>query len=415
MYKDFYRLKREPFGSHPDPDFIYTSNTHREAWYYLLYGIDTQEPFLVLTGEYGMGKTLLCLRLMRAVQKRDHLPVVFISTPSEGYRGILRHIAIRMNITDVPKEENLIQDLIFDSIRSQPETKRFYLIIDDAHELEIDSLTRLKQLSAFNHNGFFPFIIIFVAHPSFLQGEKNTSLTSLYQRIRRRYHLSAFTFEDTRNYIHFRLQKSGFLKKSVLPDETLKMIFQYSRGIPRLINHLCDTCLLIGSSRGLLSIPPEVVKEARKIVDGSLLDSYPESASQPMAEGSRPTSPQPDSRKFIEPVTVVPIRHDMDPDTVKGPPATTRKIASKTVLTIFALLLILLAAFSYNKWSAALRSDAPGTGPPELIRYPIVYPSNTSSTSRPEKHRISADNFLSEPSSLKMGALRTFPSQETSQ
>ncbi|MBA4395881.1 MAG: general secretion pathway protein GspA, partial [Syntrophus sp. (in: bacteria)] len=64
MYKDYYHLKAEPFSTHPNTGTFFISETHKQAWYYLLFGIDTQEPFLVLTGDYGMGKTLLCLRLI---------------------------------------------------------------------------------------------------------------------------------------------------------------------------------------------------------------------------------------------------------------------------------------------------------------------------------------------------------------
>lgn len=70
MYKYFYQLKTDPFSTHPDPETIFISNTHKEAWYYLLSSMDNQEPYLVLTGEYGMGKTLLCLRLIQVLNKK---------------------------------------------------------------------------------------------------------------------------------------------------------------------------------------------------------------------------------------------------------------------------------------------------------------------------------------------------------
>ena len=81
MFKDFYHLKSEPFSTHPNPGIIFISNTHKEAWFYLLFGIDTQEPFLVLTGEYGMGKTLLCLRLIQVLKKKGRRPGRIYSHP----------------------------------------------------------------------------------------------------------------------------------------------------------------------------------------------------------------------------------------------------------------------------------------------------------------------------------------------
>ncbi len=272
MFKDFYHLKTEPFSTHPNPDVIFISNTHKEAWFYLLFGIDTQEPFLVLTGEYGMGKTLLCLRLIQVLKKKAKRPTEYIPTPNEGYGGILRRIASRLEISPIPEDEGILQDMIYDYFRSDAENIRFYLIIDDAHELDILTLTKLKHLSTFSHNGVFPIIMIFIAHPSFLKDLKTPAISSLNQRIKRRYHLTRFSFEETKNYIFFRLLKSGATGIPAFPEETLQKIFDYSGGVPRLINNICDTCLLIGASKELSTIPPDVVDEATKLVEGSLTE-----------------------------------------------------------------------------------------------------------------------------------------------
>lgn len=272
MHKDFYNLKAEPFSTHPNPGVIFISDTHKEAWFYLLFGIDTQEPFLVLTGEYGMGKTLLCLRLIQVLKKQGKRPIEYVPAPNEGYGGILRRIASRLEISPIPEDEGVLQDTIYGYFRSDAENIRFYLIIDDAHELSVETLTKLKHLSSFSHNGVFPIIMIFIAHPSFLKDLKTPAINSLNQRIKRRYHLSRFSFEDTKNYIYFRLLKSGASGVPAFPEETLQKIFNYSGGVPRLINNICDTCLLIGASKELRTIPPDVVDEARNLVEGSLAE-----------------------------------------------------------------------------------------------------------------------------------------------
>lgn len=270
MYKDYYHLNAEPFGTHPNTGTFFISNTHKEAWYYLLFGIDTQEPFVVLTGEYGMGKTLLCLRLMKVLKEKGLPRVEYIPTSNEGYGGILRRMASNLGISPVPEDEEILQEMIYDRFRADTENTRFYLIIDDAHELDTAVLTKLKYLSTFNHNEFFPVIMIFVGHPSFLQDLRTPALNSLNQRIKRRYHLARFSLEDTKNYIYFRLMKSGATGIPAFPDETIRKIFEYSGGVPRLINNICDTCLLIGASKQLISIPPAVVDEAKNLVEGSL-------------------------------------------------------------------------------------------------------------------------------------------------
>jgi type II secretory pathway predicted ATPase ExeA len=273
MYRDFYQLKADPFSTHPDPDIIFISNTHNEAWRYLLFSMDNQEPYLVLTGEYGMGKTLLCLRLIQVLNKKAKPPVEYIATPNEGYGGILRRIASSVGISAIPEDVSILQNMIYDYFRAHVENPRFYLIIDDAQELDQATLVRLKQFSTFNHNGFFPVSIIFVAHPSFLEALKAPALSSLNQRIKRRYHLSRFSLEDTKNYIYFRLLKSGSTGIPAFPEESLQKIFISSGGVPRLINNICDTCLLMGASNKLTTIPLPVVEKAVAMVEGSLVET----------------------------------------------------------------------------------------------------------------------------------------------
>ena len=269
MYKDYYHLQTDPFSTHPNTDTFFISDTHKEAWYYLLFGIDTQEPFLLLTGEYGMGKTLLCLRLIKVLKEKGVPRVLYIPTSNEGYGGILRRMASSLGISTTPEDEGILQDMIYDRFRGDADHSRFYLIIDDAHELDTTILTKLKYLSTFNHNEFFPVIMIFVGHPSFLQDLRTPALSSLNQRIKRRCHLAKFSLDDTKNYIYFRLMKSG-ATGAAFPDETIKKIFEYSGGVPRLINNISDTCLLIGASKRLISIPPAVVDDAKILVEGTL-------------------------------------------------------------------------------------------------------------------------------------------------
>jgi type II secretory pathway predicted ATPase ExeA len=273
MYKDFYHLTAEPFNTHPKTDTFFISSTHKEAWYYLLFGIDTHEPFIVLTGEFGMGKTLLCLQVLKIAKEKGMSRVEYIPTTNEGYGGILRRMATNMGISPLPENEEILQDMVYDRFRAEKGQSRFYLIIDDAHELDTTTLAKLKYLSTFSYNEFFPVVMIFVAHPSFLQDLKTPALSSLNQRIKRRYHLSRLSLEDTKNYIYYRLLKSGGTGVPSFSDQTIQKIFEYSGGVPRLINNICDTCLLIGASNHMVSIPPAVVEEAKRLVEGSLANT----------------------------------------------------------------------------------------------------------------------------------------------
>jgi type II secretory pathway predicted ATPase ExeA/cell division septation protein DedD len=396
MYKDYYHLQSDPFNSHPNTDTFFISETHKEAWYYLLFGIDTQEPFLLLTGEYGMGKTLLCLRLIKVLKEKGVPRVLYIPTCNEGYGGILRLIASSLGITTTPEDEEILQDMIYERLRGDAENSRFYLIIDDAHELDTKILTKLKYLSTFNHNEFFPVIMIFMGHPSFLQDLRTPELSSLNQRIKRRYHLAKFSLEDTKNYIFFRLMKSGAAGVPAFPEETIKKIFEYSGGVPRLINNISDTCLLIGAAKELISIPPAVVDLAKNLVEGSLTGTKTEARVDAVVNKTETdVGPKNDARNVItfskdlpenNLVHRAPIVSKMDADEYQPELARPKaipfvnKIRKIGTLAVVVILLILAASWMFNyiiKDNNVLKVFSPTTSVP---------PQSTSA--QPEKVAI---------------------------
>lgn len=365
MYKDYYHLQTEPFNTHPNTDTFFISETHREAWYYLLFGIDTQEPFLLLTGEYGMGKTLMCLRLIKVLKEKGVPRVLYITTSNEGYGGVLRRIAACLGMSTTPEDEEILQDMIYDRFRGDTEKSRFYLIIDDAHELDTTVLTKLKYLSTFNHDEFFPIIMIFVGHPSFLQDLRTPALSSLNQRIKRRYHLAKFSLDDTKNYIYFRLMKAGAAGIPAFPDETIQKIYEYSGGVPRLINNISDTCLLIGASKQLGTIPPAVVDLARNLVEGSLTDTTTEPRTDVMVdEVGTDTGPKDEARtpitfsedlpegNAVQQAPITPVLSITDTDeyqqeiTRPKPKVSTFGKAIRKLLTIAVVAILLMLAVS---------------------------------------------------------------------
>ena len=354
MYKDFYRLQSEPFSTHPNTGTFFISHTHKEAWYYLLFGIDTQEPFLVLTGEYGMGKTLLCLRLVKLLKEKGTPRVEYIPTSNEGFGGILRRMATSMGISPVPEDEEILQDMIYDRFRADTDNSRFYLIIDDAHELDATILTKLKYLSTFSHNEFFPVVMIFVGHPMFLQDLRTPALSSLNQRIKRRYHLARFSLEDTKNYIYFRLLKSGAAGIPAFPDETIAKIFEYSGGVPRLINNICDTCLLIGASKQLASIPPAVVDDAKNLVEGSLTGTKAGPETDLDSTGGGPETPitfsedlpSPDAPRQDAGPPPRPAVEEYQKETVTKPPVSSFRRNLKFAAILVAAIILVMVGYT---------------------------------------------------------------------
>lgn len=263
MYKDFYHMQTEAFGSLPVLNLFFNSRVHQDGWRYLVSGIMSQEPFLLVTGDYGMGKTLLCLMLVRLLQKKKNIPFVYITTPSDSYTKMLGSIAECLNIDIHLDDDSHVLAVLHRHFKTLAEKKTaFYIIIDDAQELDASILAKLRALANFNHEGFFPFRIVFFAHTSFVDLLKNPLLIPLGQRIKRRHRLVPFDLQDAREYIYFRLYKSGAPGTLSFTDDALNEIYASSRGVPRIINNICDASLLRGALKMERVIDRATVREA---------------------------------------------------------------------------------------------------------------------------------------------------------
>ena len=274
MYKQFYLMEKEPFDIHPSPELFYKSNAHQNGWGYLFQGIKANEPILLVTGEYGTGKTLLCLRLVQllaALKKKNKLPSVYLSTPTYDFSRVLEKIIDELNISmdgvDATKESKL-QQIIYDYFEAAADgdkNKYIYLVIDDAQDFSYSFINKLRLLCSYNVAGEFPIRLILFAHQDFfgmLNDKKNAAMA---QRIRRIYRLSPLEFEETREYIYFRLTYSGASGAPVFDDDAIELIQTVSRGVPRLINNICDNCLLVASNERLNQIDAEMVTEAMEM------------------------------------------------------------------------------------------------------------------------------------------------------
>ncbi|OQX52048.1 MAG: hypothetical protein B5M53_09540 [Candidatus Cloacimonas sp. 4484_209] len=262
MYKDFYHIKTEIFTTLPQLGAFFDSEIHKGAWNYLLYGVRSQEPYMLVTGDYGMGKTLLALRLVGTLKEENAYPFVYIPSATFSYTKILREIVEGIGLVVQKEDDSSLQSLIYEYIKK--EGKHIYLIVDEAQEFDPSRLNKLRALVNFNHDGVFFIHLILFAHVFFLHRLYFPTLIPLGQRIRRKYHLTPFNFTETKEYIYFQLFNSGASGSPYFSEEAIRQIFIYSGGIPRFINTICDASLLIGASQGLEVIERSVIEEAVK-------------------------------------------------------------------------------------------------------------------------------------------------------
>jgi type II secretory pathway predicted ATPase ExeA len=265
-------MKTEPFINQPLPEIFFNSRPHKAAWQYLVSGINAREPFLLLYGGYGMGKTTLCLRLTQALKDEGKLPFVFVSTPIQTYSALLARIAksigVVVNQNDTP---TAVHDSLFKSFeeRGQNQRQGLIIIIDDAQEMDISTLNQLRLLANFNIDGFFPIRLLLFSHFSFQEKLKIDLMEPLNQRIKRRHYLQPLDFTETKEYIYFRLVKAGAPGVPCFEEKAIRTIFEFSKGAPRGINNVCDCCLLMGATQGLTVIDDSIVEKAIANIAGN--------------------------------------------------------------------------------------------------------------------------------------------------
>ena len=322
MYQDFYKMDVGPFPTQPMPGVFFESKTHAEALSFIQHGIKERESFLLVTGKYGLGKTLLCLRLMKSFRRIRHLFYsLYIPTPTCKYDIILRNICETVGIDAVPENAGIeqFQFYLFDFYRKKgSEAKKFFIIIDDFQEIDSATLNYLKSLANFTTDeGFFPFSLILFAHPLIHEKLKLPIFGSFEQKIKRHFQLSPFNLGETREYIYFRLLYSGARGKPFFTEGAIKLIYRFSGGNPRLINNICDASLLIGSRKKQGKIEEDVVAEAVQ----SLTQAQRKKSSPPLKrKGEIPQKTAVTGKKRAKPeVSLSKVGFSEEADLGKGP------------------------------------------------------------------------------------------------
>ncbi|MGC8744745.1 MAG: ExeA family protein [Verrucomicrobiia bacterium] len=245
MYLEYYGLKEPPFELTPNPRFLFFSAKHREAFNHLLYGIQEKKGFVQLTGEVGCGKTTLCRALLEKLG--NDYNTALILNPVLNADQLIKAIAMEfgLNVKNLDKLETL--SAINEYLLKQAEQKReSILIIDEAQDLTNDLLEQIRLLSNLETNERKLLQIILMGQPELKQRLNDPELRQLRQRITVRFHLKPLTFFEVGQYIQHRLSVAGVNGAPYFTRPALWRIYRYSRGIPRLINAICDKCLLAG-------------------------------------------------------------------------------------------------------------------------------------------------------------------------
>jgi general secretion pathway protein A len=269
MYEAFYGFREKPFSLLPDPDFLYLSKKHRMALTMLEYGLLNQAGFSVITGEVGTGKTTLIRKLLRHM---DHaLTVGLISNSQCGsFEELLRWILFSFEVEYRGKEKvELYQTLVEFLVKTYGERRRAVLIIDEAQHLTPELLEELRMLSNLNADKHQVLQLILVGQPGLRDLLREPSLDQFAQRVAVDYHLAALDVEETTQYIRHRLGVVGG-DPALFSDGGCERIWRFSRGVPRLINIMCDTALVYGFAEQTKTIDPNLIDDVVRDRQGGL-------------------------------------------------------------------------------------------------------------------------------------------------
>ena len=270
MYLNFYGLKEKPFNATPDPKFLYLTPGHREALAQLIYGVQEHKGFIVLTGEVGTGKTTLLQTLLQRLDSTTAVAFVFNSTlPFDDIlEYVLEDFGIGKTVTSRAQRLVALNNFLIDRRRAGQNT---VLIIDEAQNLEPDTLEQVRLLSNFETPTDKLLQILLVGQPELKVRLQLPQLRQLKQRIGLRCAIPPMTPEETRDYIRSRLRVAGARDLNLFNEAAVRRIAEYAGGIPRVVNIVCDHALLIGYADQTRHIGRELVERAvRYLEEGEL-------------------------------------------------------------------------------------------------------------------------------------------------
>lgn len=262
MYKAYFGLQKNPFEITPDPAFLFPTKRHNESLATLYYGVRRHKGFVVLTGEVGTGKTLLIRSLLHLLRAGD-VNYAYVFNSRLGSLEFLQYITgdFGLTVAGKSKSELLLQLSTFVISRFQKGLTTL-LVVDEAHHLSTEVMEEIRLLTNLETTQEKLLQILLVGQPELDEKLDSVELRQLKQRIALRSHLHPLELEETYGYIRNRMRVAGNPgADQVFPMDTVLEIHRHSRGIPRLINTLCENALIAGYAKQAKQIMPETIEK----------------------------------------------------------------------------------------------------------------------------------------------------------
>jgi len=260
MYKKFFGLRENPFNVNPDPRFLYQTRETQEALACLTYGIQRRRGFVLLTGEVGTGKTTLINKFLDWL-RGERVATAFIFNPRLDVNQFLDCMMADFGIAgdSDPKSRILLRlnQWLLERYRVR---ETAVLIVDEAHNLSLEVLEEIRLLTNLETSTEKLLQIVLSGQPELKHKLNHPQLRQLRQRITLRCNTARLTAEETQGYISERLRIAGADGGPVFDPDAVATVFRYSRGIPRVINLLCEHALITAFAEGRRPIPASTIE-----------------------------------------------------------------------------------------------------------------------------------------------------------
>ena len=269
MYAHFYQLSENPFNLTPDPKFHYVNASTREAMASILHGIKSRKGFITLIAEAGTGKTTLLKRIVDEIEGETQ--VVFVFNPGVSFDELLEFICSELGIeTHNAKRLHLLDRLNSHLLEQLTKGLNVVVMIDEAQTLEDSVLEELRLLSNLETAKEKILQILLSGQPELEEKLRKPALRQLRQRIGVRATLKPVRIDEMQAYVETRLRSAGAERNDLFTPAALKRIWQASKGIPRVINVICDNAMMLAFADGRKRITPKLLREAVRDLEGEI-------------------------------------------------------------------------------------------------------------------------------------------------
>ena len=267
MYLRFYGFREKPFEISPDPKFLYLSEKHKEALAQLTYAVREKKGFTVITGEVGTGKTLLIQTLLSRLD--GNIRTAYLFNPRLEATDFLQYICEDLGLKGEKRSKGeCLAQLHHFLTDCYAKDESVVLIIDEAQDLDPKLLEEVRLLTNLETPKSKLLQVILMGQPELDDILDHPQCRQLKQRVTLRYHIQPLSKEETREYIERRLRNAGALLRNLFSPEAINKIYKYSKGIPRLINIVCDNALLLGYATDERVIGKSMIREVIMDLEG---------------------------------------------------------------------------------------------------------------------------------------------------